>query len=160
MFTIRRIVNANPAVAGAIYSVRQQAYTQEAELIGAQDFPPLAVTTQDLMRSHNQFLGAFQETRLLGVLSIEVSPTLQRSMISSLVVVPSAQRQGVGRALIREALALTGSYPLWVQTALLNEAAIALYQDAGFTVQEHVLLASGLELVQLAHLRGSGAIAV
>ena len=159
MFTVRRIVNTDPAVAGAIYSVRQQAYTQEAELIGARDFPPLAVTTEDLMSSQNDFLGAFLKTRLLGVLSIEVSPTLQRSMISSLVVLPSAQRQGVGRALVHEALALTGSRPLWVQTALLNEPAVALYRDAGFTVHEHVVLASGLALVQLAHLRGSGAIA-
>jgi len=159
MFTVRRIFNSDHALAGEIYSVRQQAYTQEAKLIGARDFPPLTVTTEDLMSSQNEFLGAFEKTRLLGVLSIEVSPTPQRSMISSLVVLPSAQRQGVGRALVREALALRGSRPLWVQTALLNEPAVALYRDAGFTVQEHVVLASGLALVQLAHLGGNGAIA-
>jgi ribosomal protein S18 acetylase RimI-like enzyme len=159
MFAVRKIVNTDPALADAIYSVRQQAYTQEAELIGARDFPPLAVTTEDLISSQNEFLGAFEKTRLLGVLSIEISPTLQRSMISSLVVLPSVQRQEIGHALVHQALALTGSRPLWVQTALLNEPAVVLYRDAGFTVHEHVVLASGLVLVQLVHLRGAGAIA-
>ena len=159
MFAVREIVNSDPALAGAIYSVRQQAYTQEAELIGARDFPPLAVTPEDLMTSQNQFLGAFQKTRLLGVLSLEVSPALQQSMISSLVVVPSAQRQGIGSSLVHRALALMGARPLWVQTALRNEPAIALYRSVGFTVQERVVLPTGLELVQLVYRGGTVAIA-
>jgi ribosomal protein S18 acetylase RimI-like enzyme len=159
MFVVRDITPTAPALARAIYSVRQLAYMQEAELIGAHDFPPLAVTPDDLMTSQNQFLGAFQKTQLLGVLSLEESPALQRTMISSLVVLPSAQRRGIGRALVQKALALTAPRPLWVQTALLNEPAVALYQNEGFAVHEHGILASGLELVQLVYLRDIAAIA-
>jgi ribosomal protein S18 acetylase RimI-like enzyme len=159
MLAVREIDNTNLAHARAIYSIRQLAYTQEAELIGVQDFPPLAVTPEDLMSSQNQFLGAFQESVLQGVLSLEESPTPSRTMISSLVVLPSAQRRGVGRVLVREALASNGTRPLWVQTALRNEPALALYRNEGFTMHGSVVLAPGLELVQLVHLAGTSAIA-
>jgi ribosomal-protein-alanine N-acetyltransferase len=53
--------------------------------------------------------------------------------VLTLAVAPAARRQGVGRALVDAAIARLGGGELFLEAAADNEAAIGLYQAAGFT---------------------------
>ncbi len=53
--------------------------------------------------------------------------------ILTLAVAPRARRQGLGRTLVDAAIARLGSADLFLEVAADNIAAIALYQQNGFT---------------------------
>jgi ribosomal-protein-alanine N-acetyltransferase len=52
--------------------------------------------------------------------------------ILTLAVAPEARRQGMGQALVEAAIARLGPAELFLEVAADNDAAIALYKQAGF----------------------------
>jgi hypothetical protein len=58
------------AVAARIHAISMWAYTQEAALVGAIDFPPLQRRVDDVRNDAARFTGAFIGNVLVGVLGI------------------------------------------------------------------------------------------
>lgn len=58
--------------------------------------------------------------------------------LSWLYVHPQAGRQGIGRALLREAIRCAGAVPLTADVLVGNDGALALYQSEGFKVLRRV----------------------
>ncbi len=141
----------DPTVAAAIRSVLLPAYAQEALLLGAQHFAPLNKTVADVQASPDFHLGVMHGTQLLGVLSIGPDEQAQALCINMLVVHPQAQRQGLGRRLLQEALQRGPGMAFEVSTGASNAPALALYQQFGFVVYRHGTV--GPEALPLVKLR-------
>ena len=137
------------SVAERIHAVQIAGYTQEAMLIGAQHFPPLARTLEDVRWSSEQFFGAYVGNELAGTASIE-SGGEGRIGLSTLVVAPEWHRRGVGGTLLHHIMELHGDHEIQVQTAARNFPALALYRRSGFVeVLRWFVGAEPLELVAL-----------
>ena len=141
---------ASVPVAEHVHAIHMAAYAQEAELIGAVDFPPLSRTVEDLRSSGERFLGAYVDNELVGVAGIEQGDGTN-AVISSFVVTPTLHRRGVGRALLQRIIALHNHQELRVQTAARNLPALALYRQNGFL--ELVRWVAGAEPLELVALR-------
>jgi len=146
--TIEPLDHRDRAVAQRIHAIQWAAYTQEAQLLGVTDFPPLRQTVERIQDSEEQFLGAVALGTLAGIAAIEQTQDPQALCISSLVVMPAMQRRGVASALLREVLRRFGSHTLVVSTAAANGPALALYGRFGFAELDR-RLAGSLELVRL-----------
>ncbi len=141
----------DPAVAAAICSVLLPAYAQEALLLGVQHFAPLKKTAADVQASPDFHLGVVHEDQLLGVLSIGPDEEAQALCINMLVVHPQAQRQGIGRRLVQEALQRGPGMAFEVSTGAKNAPALALYEQFGFVIYRHGTV--GPEQLPLVKLR-------
>lgn len=124
-------------VARQIHAVLIPAYAQEAALLQAPHFPPLDTTVQDIQAGRGTWLGAMAATQLVGALSVEADDEPDQWLISSLVVHPAHQRQGVARALLAEVLRRHPGRSMAVATGARNAPALALYRSAGFVVYRH-----------------------
>jgi ribosomal protein S18 acetylase RimI-like enzyme len=120
------------STARQIHSVQVLAYKQEAQLLGADRFPPLMRSVEDVRTSRESFLGAFVRGKLVGAVSVEPDEKSAALRIASLVVAPKWQKRGVGTRLIEAVLAEYGTQDLTVQTGVKNLAALHLYSRAGF----------------------------
>jgi GNAT superfamily N-acetyltransferase len=149
--TIHRLSSLQPPDLQAIHAVQMLAYRQEALLLGAQDFPPLRSTLDDLVQSGQQFWVARIATQTVGAMGVEVDAQAQTVCISSLVVHPQAQRRGIGLALLEAALDHAPHYVCKVQTGAANAPALALYARFGF--EEIGRDWVGPERLELVHLR-------
>ena len=140
---------SSASVAERIHALQFAAYSYEAVLIGASDFPPLARKLEDVRSSPEQFFGAYAGGELVGSAGIE--PGGRECIgISSLVVAPEWRRRGVGRALLHHIIELRGDGELQVQTAARNLPALALYRQGGFVeVLRWFVGAEPLELIAL-----------
>ncbi|WP_404340996.1 GNAT family N-acetyltransferase [Pseudoalteromonas mariniglutinosa] len=131
---IKKLNNANEAVAKQIYTTFQRSYKIEAELIGTLNFPPLSHTVNDIHNSQTLFYGFYDDTQLAGV--IELVIINERLEINSLTVDPDHFRKGIAGKLIRYALSErvigTAVTTAIVETAVVNEPAIKLYKKHGF----------------------------
>lgn len=137
-------------VAAAIHQVLVVAYAQEAQLLGAQHFPALQRTPLQIQASADFHLGVWRDSELLGVLSIGPDDEPDQLCIGLLVVHPRAQRQGIGRQLLRAALQRGPGMVFAVATGARNAPALALYQEQGFAVYRHGAVgAENLPLVKL-----------
>jgi ribosomal protein S18 acetylase RimI-like enzyme len=136
------------AVASSIHSVQLAAYSQEAQLLGVSKFPPLERTADEVQTSYELFFGASLGGALVGVAAIEASEGQSRVCISSLVVLPEAQRSGVASALLRDVLRRFAQNVVVVSTAAENTRALSLYKQFGF-IECARSFAGELELVQL-----------
>ncbi len=56
---IIKLVHSNDEVAGQIYTLFQSAYKIEARTIGAETFPPLLPSINDIVNSKTHFYGKF-----------------------------------------------------------------------------------------------------
>jgi ribosomal protein S18 acetylase RimI-like enzyme len=153
--SIEALDHRNPALAEAIHKVWSLAYAQEAALMGVQHFAPLQRSVQDIQGSAGFYLGAFVAGELMGVLCIEPDDEPAQLCIAALVVHPKAQRQGIGRGLVREALRRGEGMPFAVSTGARNGPALALYRALGFVAYRYGTL--GPEAVDLVKLRWSPA---
>ena len=152
LLRIDRVDHRDSAVAERIHAVQMQAYAQEARLLGAQDFPPLRVTTVQLQASEETFIAAFLDDELVGAISTEPDPDGKGTVIASLVVAPRAQRQGIARRLLAQALAAHRGDRITVQTGAGNVPALHLYARSGFTeIARWFTGPEPLEIVQLRH---------
>jgi ribosomal protein S18 acetylase RimI-like enzyme len=145
------------AVAHQIHGVQMAAYRQEAELLGVGHFPPLERAVGDVLTSTEEFLGAFVDKTLAGVLSLGVDDEGRGISIASLVVRPDYQRRGVGQALVKAATERQRASELTVQTAAGNAPALALY--ARFSFKEYRRWFAGGDRLALVKLSRSSALA-
>ncbi len=103
--------------------------------IHAASFPPRERWGEDAMRLQLELPGAFAFIDARGgfVLARVASDEAE---ILTLAVSPEARRSGLGRALLAAAMAearARGAASMFLEVAAANEAALALYADAGFT---------------------------
>ncbi|MBB1336840.1 MULTISPECIES: GNAT family N-acetyltransferase [Pseudoalteromonas] len=131
-----KLDNANEAVAKQIYTTFQRSYKIEAELIGAQNFPPLSRTDTDIQNSQTLFYGLYVSESLAGVIELETNNS--QLEINSLTVDPEYFRQGIANRLMHFVLndfastAPVNLSTIVVETAVVNEPAIKLYKKHGF----------------------------
>jgi ribosomal protein S18 acetylase RimI-like enzyme len=86
----------------------------------------------------------------VGVLVVTPDDEPGQLCISTLVVQASAQRQGVGRSLVLDALQRGPGVVFAVSAATANVAAMGLYHGLGFTAYRHgVLGAAQLPVTKL-----------
>jgi ribosomal protein S18 acetylase RimI-like enzyme len=140
----------DPLVARQIHAVLALAHAQEAELLQVKDSAPLQRGAAQIEASDEFYLGAFIGLRLVGSLSLGRDDEPAQIIITSLVVHPQCQRQGIGRALLLEAVRRAAGSVLSVATALNNVPALDLYRSLGFVEYRWGTLgAEGLALVKL-----------
>jgi ribosomal protein S18 acetylase RimI-like enzyme len=137
----------NPLIAEQIYQLQQASYTIERDLIEYPDFPPLAVTAQEIQAESDTFLGYRTGAILAGVLSFTVTPVLLD--IGRLIVHPAYFRRGIAGQLLQavETYA-TVAQRINVSTAEKNLPAVRLYQKHGYHLTECTVLPDGLVLVR------------
>ena len=128
---IKKLQNHDIETSGRIRSVFQLSYAVEAELLEANDFPPLKRPLESYHKSRNDFYGYFENNELAGV--IEVEKTDKLININSLVVKPKFFRRGIGRKLMEFTLDRFDSKHFIVETGVRNEPANELYKKLGFT---------------------------
>ena len=147
---VKPLDNSDAAVAAKIYVVQMAAYEQEARLIGAQHFPPLHVTADDVRLSNDLFFGIHCKQDIVGVIAVCENPSMRSLTVNSLVVHPSYQRRGVGRLLLSFVTSQFEALHITVSTAVKNTPALALYAKLGFVeVQRCFVGSERLELVAL-----------
>lgn len=140
------------SVAAAVLPLQRAAYRVEADLVGSEAIPPLHETLDDLVGCGETFLGALDGRELVGAVSWKVVDGVLD--LHRLVVSPTAFRRGIGRALVRAALAAHPGRPAIVQTGAANAPAISLYTREGFTVAGEIEPVPGLRVVRLARAGG------
>lgn len=145
---LRPLDHRDSRTAAEILSLQRAAYRVEADLVGSDAIPPLTETLEALVTADETFLGAFAGGELVGAVSWKV---VEEALdIHRLVVDPGRHRQGVGRRLVREALAAHPGLPAIVQTGAANRPARALYERLGFALVDEIEPVPGLRVVRLA----------
>jgi ribosomal protein S18 acetylase RimI-like enzyme len=127
---ITKLDNSNEEVANQIFTIFQNSYKVEAQLIGVIDFPPLLRNAKDIENSKTQFYG-FTENKCLAAI-IEIVEEDKRLEINSLTVDPDYFRKGIANKLISYVLEKITFSKAIVETAVVNIPAINLYKKHGF----------------------------
>ncbi len=117
-------------IAEMIYHIWQVSYAVEAELLKADDFPPLRRTVTDFLGSDTSFFGYWEDTALAAVIEIDATPTSFH--ICSLVVDPAYFRLGIAKKLLTFMFQLLEGNTITVETGLANTPAVSLYEGFGF----------------------------
>jgi ribosomal protein S18 acetylase RimI-like enzyme len=144
---ITKLDNSNDEIANQIYTVFQNSYKIEAQLIGTQDFPPLLRSAKDIESSKTQFYGFIQNKSLAAVIEIVIED--KQLEINSLTVDPNYFRQGVANKLISYTLENIGFSRAVVETAVVNIPAINLYNKHGFVEFKRWTPSHGIEKVAM-----------
>lgn len=127
---ISKLENKNGDVASLIFTVFQNSYKVEAQLIEVCDFPPLTRSTRDIQCSETLFYGFFEQECLVGVIELVTKDELLE--INSLTVEPNHFKKGIAGKLLSYALKEFIFSEAIVETAIANEPAINLYKKHGF----------------------------
>ena len=127
---IKKLQNSNKETSIQIRSVFLLSYAVEAELLGANDFPPLKRALESYLKSSNDFYGYFENNELAGV--IEIERTDKHIDINSLVVKPKFFRRGIGRKLLEFTFNRFEPNLFIVETGAKNKPATELYKKLGF----------------------------
>jgi len=121
----------DPAAASTVLHIQRRSYRVEAQLIGSETIPPLSETVEDLRACGENFLGAFVDDQLAGIVSWKFDGVTID--IHRLAVDPPFFRRGVGVALVRAVLSVESvARRAIVQTGAANDPATALYRGEGF----------------------------
>lgn len=124
---------AEPATAEAVLALLRVTYAQEAALLhGAGVAPVLARSAAQVRASRELHLGAFVDDALAGLLCVGPGEAADELAITTLVVHPRAQRQGLARALVATAIARAPGAAWCVNATEGNAPALALYTGLGF----------------------------
>jgi len=140
---ITKLDNSNEAVANEIFTIFQNSYKVEAQLIGTKNFPPLFRSIKDIENSKTQFYG-FSENECLAAI-IEIAIEDKQLHINSLTVDPSYFRKGIAKKLINYVLENMDYSQAIVETAVVNIPAINLYKKQGFVEFKRWLPSHGIE---------------
>lgn len=127
---IQKLDHTNPGISELIRSVFLVSYPYEAELVGADYFPPLHRPLEDFIHCDNDFLGYWVADALAAVM--EVDSNTASTHIQSLVVDPRFFRQGIAGKLITYVFDNYTTEQFTVETGLANDPAVLLYKKWGF----------------------------
>ena len=145
---IKKLDNSNEEVANQIFTIFQNSYKIEAQLIGAVDFPPLSRSAKDIENSKTLFYGFSENECLAAIIELEIED--KHLGINSLTVAPNYFKKGIASKLISyvlekidfsEALLKTAV----VETAVENIPAINLYKKHGFVEFKRWTPSHGIE---------------
>jgi len=150
---ITKLENSNEDVANQIYTVFQNSYQVEAQLIGTLDFPPLSRGVKDIVNSITGFYGFIDNNCLAGVIEIAVEGKYLE--INSLTVDPKYFRKGIASKLMSFILDGFDAAKITVETAAVNEPAIILYKKHGFVGVKKWIPSHGIEKVAMSIQLGS-----
>lgn len=135
------LASADLAVhAGDLLELQHAAYAVEATLIGDDRIPPLHESLDDLLTAPLTWLVALRAGEVVGALAYALEG--ETIDLDRLIVAPSVHRQGIGRLLMRAALALAPRAV--VATGRDNVPAKALYESLGFRHIKDVEVIAGL----------------
>jgi ribosomal protein S18 acetylase RimI-like enzyme len=151
---IKRLDNVSENTALQIFNVFQRSYKIEAELIGTLAFPPLSRTVEDIMGSNTQFYGfvvndSTEKKCIGGVIEISINIKDKTLDICSLTVDPNHFRKGIAGKLISFVLKENDFFDAVVETAVVNEPAINLYEKHGFVEFKRFTPSHGIEKVAM-----------
>lgn len=147
MFKISRLKLEQDDTAAQLHILLQRAYSVEAELIKAENFPPLKRSLNQLSKAKTNFYGLWLQDSLGA--AIELEQQQDKILICGFAVMPSCFRRGYGKCLLHEILRRYSRQPITVQTAQANIPAINLYQKLGFTMTQQWQSQDGFALVEL-----------
>ena len=140
---ITKLEHSSEKIAEQIFTVFQNSYKIEAQLIGALDFPPLSRSTKDIQNSTTQFYGFIENNCLAGVIEIVIEN--KRLEIDSLTVNTHYFRKGIAHKLIDYVLTIMAVSEAMVETAVANLPAINLYKKHGFVEFKRWTPSHGIE---------------
>ncbi|MCJ8339006.1 MAG: GNAT family N-acetyltransferase [Pseudomonadales bacterium] len=140
---ITKLINSNDEIAKRIYTIFQNSYKVEAQLIGVVDFPPLLRSVKDIVYAKTEFYG-FSDNNCLAAI-IELASEDKHIEINSLTVDPKHFRKGIANKLIGYVLASFDCTEVIVETAVVNKPAINLYKKHGFVEFKRWTPAHGIE---------------
>jgi ribosomal protein S18 acetylase RimI-like enzyme len=140
---ITKLEHSNENVAKQIFTIFQNSYKIEAQLIGTLDFPPLFRSVKDIESSNTQFYG-FSENKCLAAI-IEIVIEDKQLGIDSLTVDPEYFRKGIADKLISYVLNAFDITEAVVETAVVNTPAISLYKKHGFVEFKRWTPSHGIE---------------
>jgi len=144
---IKKIDNSNEDVAQQIFSVFQNSYKVEAQLIDTADFPPLLRSVKDIKDSKTQFYSFIENECKAAVIEIAIED--QHLEINSLTVDPDYFRKGIASKLISYVLEFIDFKTAIVETAVVNLPAINLYKKHGFVEFKRWTPSHGIEKVAM-----------
>lgn len=127
---IQKLNHQDLQIAEMIYDLRQVSYAVEAELLQAEDFPPLKRSVEEIRTSDTTFYALYRNNEPAAI--VEIKHEKNRTHTCSLVVHPQYFRQGLGRELMSFVLRTRDSELFTVETGLDNVPAIRLYEKLGF----------------------------
>lgn len=134
-------------VAREIHRLLQRAYSEEALLIGADVFPPLDRTVDDILESDTRFVGCRRAGHLVAV--CEVCTGDKKLNIDSIAVDPEHFRRGYGKRILEYVLASHPDDDVSVTTADRNYPAVALFKACGFGESSRRMSSEKIALVTL-----------
>ena len=143
---IIKINNKKNKIAKEIRAIFRVAYTVEAGILKAVDFPPLKRTVSQFLNSNSEFYAYYLTQNIAGVIEIESNKDLTH--IQSLVVYPKYFRNGIGRKLVQFILDTYKAKIFIVETGIDNHPAIKLYKSFGFQEQEQLDTNHGVRKVR------------
>ncbi|WP_418319962.1 GNAT family N-acetyltransferase [Piscinibacter sakaiensis] len=157
MVLIEPIDHRNPSVAKQIHQILSLAHAQEADILSVVDHAPFNQHHETIQARDDYFLGAFKLDQLIGSVSFLPDDEPDQFLVTSLVVHPLHQREGVARSLMVHMLALVGGYATAVAAGADNKPALSLYRDLGFVEYRSGTIGAGaLALVKLRRARSAG----
>ncbi|MDP1532633.1 MAG: GNAT family N-acetyltransferase [Rubrivivax sp.] len=148
---IERLDPRDLARATQIHAVLVLAHAQETRWLGLDPPAPLRRTRDDIQASAEFVLVALGAgDDLIGVLCLGPDDEADQICITTLVVRPDRQRQGIASLLLDEAVRRVDGAALAVAAAAGNAPALALYQSFGFVEIRRGSLGPGaLEMLKL-----------
>ncbi|MDU0355480.1 GNAT family N-acetyltransferase [Paraglaciecola aquimarina] len=144
---IKKLEHSARQVAEGIFTIFQTSYAIEADLIGCDDFPPLARSIKNIQDSPSLFLAAVVNNCLAGVIEIELQD--KQLDVHSLTVAPRFFKQGIASELLSHVLTTFDYQQAQVETATANRPAISLYKKHGFVEFNRWTPAHGIEKLAL-----------
>lgn len=144
---IKKLDNSIEYVANQIFTIFQNSYKVEAQLIGAADFPPLMRSAVDIKNSKTLFYGYSENECLAAVIEVVIEDKLLD--ICSLTVDPNYVRKGIANKLISYILKTITFSEAIVETAVENIPAIKLYKKHGFVEYKIWTPAHGIQKIAM-----------
>ena len=140
---ITKLENSNEDIANQIYTIFQNSYKVEAQLIDVLDFPPLLRSAKDIVNSKTDFYGFSDNNCLAAIIEIVIED--KHLEINSLTVDPKYFRKGIAGKLISYILDAFEFTEAIVETAVVNKPAINLYKKHGFVEFKRWTPSHGIE---------------
>jgi len=143
---ICRLDHGKASISRDIWAIFQRAYLIEAQIVGAEDFPPLNRTPEEIQFAKSAFTGLLDCTTLAAVAETQTDDNCL--YVDSFVVDPKSFRKGFGSRLLRFILDESDCDTAFVETAAENEPAVIFYKRFGFSEIDRWQSQAGLQLVK------------